>query len=47
MNEENEWDQIIDVDVVEGPIEKVTVEEVMTAWREKIEVKESHRTIGG
>ena len=31
MNEENEWDQITDVDVVEGPIEKVTVEEVMTA----------------
>ena len=31
MNEENERDQITDVDIVEGPIEKVTVEEVMTA----------------
>ena len=33
MNEENEWDQITAMDVVEGPIEKVTVEEVMTALR--------------
>ena len=32
-NEENEWDQIPDVDVVEGPVEKVTVEEVITAFR--------------
>ena len=33
MNEENERDQITDVDIVEGPTEKVTVEEVMTALR--------------
>ena len=33
MNEENEWNQITDVDAVEGPIEKVTVEEVKTALR--------------
>ena len=31
MNKENKWDQITYVDVVEGPTEKVTVEEVMTA----------------
>ena len=33
MDEENEWDLIINVDVVEGSIEKVTVEEMMTALR--------------
>ena len=33
MNEENEWDQITAMDVVERPIEEVTVEEVMTALR--------------
>ena len=33
MNEENEWGQITDVDLVEEPIEKVTVEEVMSALR--------------
>ena len=33
MNEENERDQITDVDVVEGPIKKVTVEEVMCKLR--------------
>ena len=33
MNEENEQDQITDMDVIEGPIEKVTGEEVMTALR--------------
>ena len=31
MNEENEWNLITDVDVVEGFIEKVTAEEMMTA----------------
>ena len=31
MNEENEWDQITQVDVVEGPIERVTREEVTKA----------------
>ena len=33
MNEENEWGQITDVNVVEGPIEKVTFGQVMTALR--------------
>ena len=27
----NEWDQVVDVDMVEGSIEKVTDEEVMEA----------------
>jgi hypothetical protein len=31
MNEENEWDGVVDVDVVHGPIDRVTMEEVMTA----------------
>ena len=31
MNEENEWDGIVDVDVVMGPLEMVTREEVMSA----------------
>ena len=31
QNEKNEWDQITNVDVVKGSIEKVTVGEVMTA----------------
>ena len=31
MNEENKWDGVVDVDVVQGPIESVTREEVMTA----------------
>ena len=31
MNVENEWDQITEVNLVEGPIERVTLEEMMTA----------------
>ena len=31
MNVENEWDQMIEVDMVEGPVEGVTDEEVMEA----------------
>ena len=31
MNEENEWDQIVRADMVEGPVERVTDEEVMEA----------------
>jgi hypothetical protein len=31
MNEENEWDGVVDVDVVHGPIDRVTMKEVMTA----------------
>ena len=29
MNVENEWDQIVEVDMVEEPVEEVTDEEVM------------------
>jgi hypothetical protein len=31
MNAENEWDGVVDVDVVHGPIDRVTMKEVMTA----------------
>ena len=31
MNVENEWDQMVEVDMVEGPVEGVTDEEVMEA----------------
>jgi hypothetical protein len=31
MNEEDEWDGVVDVDVVHGPIDRVTMKEVMTA----------------
>ena len=31
INEDNEWDQIADADVVQGPIERVLSEEVMEA----------------
>jgi hypothetical protein len=31
MNEENEWDGVVDVDVAHGPIDRVTMKEVMTA----------------
>ena len=32
MNEEKEWDQIEDADDVEGPIQRVTREEIMEAF---------------
>ena len=32
MSEENEWDQIVDVDTVEGPIERVMREEIMETF---------------
>jgi hypothetical protein len=31
MNGENEWDGVVDIDVVHGPIDRVTIVEVMTA----------------
>ena len=31
MNEENEWDQNVQADLVEGPVEKVSREEVVQA----------------
>ena len=33
MNEDNEWDQLADADTVEGPIERVTREEIMEAFK--------------
>ena len=33
MNEENEWDQIVDANAVEGPIESVMREDIMEAWK--------------
>ena len=34
MNEENEWDQNVEADLVEGPVERVSREEVVKAIRE-------------
>ena len=34
MNEENEWDQNVEADLVEGPIERVSSEEVVKSIRE-------------
>ena len=34
MNEENEWDQNVEVDLVEGPVERVCQEEVVKAMGE-------------
>ena len=33
MNEENEWDQIVDAHSVQGPIERVMREEIMEAFK--------------
>ena len=33
MNKENEWDQIVETDVVEGPVEKVARNEVVKAMQ--------------
>ena len=33
MNEENEWDQNVQADLVEGPVERVSREEVVKAFR--------------
>ena len=33
MNVENEWDQMAEADMVEGPVEEVTYEEVIKAIR--------------
>ena len=32
MNEENEWDQNVQADLVEGPVERVSREEVVRRW---------------
>ena len=34
MNNDNEWDQIADADIVEGPIERLTREEIMEAFKQ-------------
>ena len=31
MNEENEWDQLMETNVVEGPVEKVARNEIVEA----------------
>ena len=33
MNEENEWDRIVDTDVVEGPVEKVARNKIVQAMQ--------------
>ena len=33
MNEENEWDQMLETDVVEGPVEKVAHSEIVEAMQ--------------
>ena len=33
MNDENEWDQIMKADVVQGPFERVTREEIVEAMQ--------------
>ena len=33
MNEENEWDQMLETDVVEGPVEKVALSEIVKAMQ--------------
>ena len=33
MNEENEWDHIMEADVVEGPVEKVARNEIVKAMQ--------------
>ena len=33
MNEENDWDQMVESDVVEGPVEKVTRKEIVKAMQ--------------
>ena len=44
MNEENDWDQMTDVDVVEGPVEGVTREEIIKAM-EKMKKRKSRWTL--
>ena len=39
MNVENEWDQMVEADMVEGPVERVTDEEVMEAMKKMKLVK--------
>ena len=33
MNEENEWDLMVEIDVVEGPVEKVARNEIVEAMQ--------------
>ena len=41
MNEENEWDHMMETDVVEGPVEKVTRNEIVKAMQKMKPVKAS------
>ena len=40
MNEENKWDQMVETDVVEGPVEKVARNEIVKATR-KMKLKKA------
>ena len=33
MNEQNEWDHMVETDVVKGPVEKVTRNEIVKAMQ--------------
>ena len=33
MNEENNWDQMVETDVIEGPVERVTRKEIIEAMQ--------------
>ena len=44
MNEENDWDQMTEVDVVEEPVEGVTREEIITVM-EKMKKRKSSWTL--
>ena len=33
MNEENEWDHMVETDIVEGPVEKVACNEIVEAMQ--------------
>ena len=40
MNEENEWNRMVEADVVEGPVEKITCKVIVEAMQ-KLESKKS------
>ena len=39
MNEENEWDQVVETDVIEGPVQKVTRTEIVEVMQKMISGK--------
>ena len=42
MNEENEWDHLVETDVVEGPVKKWLVTKL---WKAKNEIRKGNWTI--